>query len=253
MSIFTHFLTGFTPVISYLIFEAIFRKPASLYFLAPVLIIVVGAPVWLVGGRDFRKRFWIFVTSPLLLVISQLLFVIFLQGFWFKRFVVLILSVILGIFLENLYIYHYQPAKYQKYSLANIANYFNLIIIFLFNASLFLLVIFLQFPFWLTIILNIFSTIILTYQIFWFSQLAFARTWPYVLGLSLISAELFWVLSFLPISVYNQALIITLVYYLTVGISRNQLLGIDEKKVIKRYLGIVLVCLIIILLTAKLR
>lgn len=267
MSKFNHFLVGMAPVAMVLAFEGIFRKPANIYWLAVVLVALVFFTIWQLTGQKFSRRFWLFLAPPAILVISELLFILSLQGvgFWrtmilgfsivfdWRRTVIWGLTLILAVFLENIYVYHFQPDKYQKYSLANIANYFNLITLFLFNASLFLLLIFLQFPLWLAIILNFLATALLTYQTFWINRFKFDRSWSYIFCLPLISAELFWTASFLPLSIYNQALLIILAYYLMIGLARNNLLGILDKKVVGRYAGVAAGCLAVILLTAKYR
>ena len=68
---------------------------------------------------------------------------------------------------------------------------------------------------------------------------------------TLVLIEIFWSLSFLPTSIYVNAFIITVSYYLIAGIVRSRLLGVINSKIIKRYLFVGGACLILIVLTAR--
>ena len=246
-----HSLAIFCPLALILLTEAIFSYPASIYWLSPLLLALVAAAVWFLVGRKIKNKILTFYLPPIFLVSSTLLYTIFLQGQTLRRLIVILGGIVLAVFFENIYTYHFSQEKYQRYSLSNFSSYFNLIVIFLLNASLFSLIIFLQFPLWGAILINVIVTLLLAYQNLTVSRIEFIRSWPYILAISVISVEIFWAASFLPLSVYNQALILTIAHYLTAGISRNRLLGIFDRKIIIRYAVICLFCLLAILITAK--
>jgi len=67
----------------------------------------------------------------------------------------------------------------------------------------------------------------------------------------LIISEIFLTVSFLPSSIYVNGMLVTISYYMLSGLARNWLIGIKDKRVVKRYVVTSLSLLVLILLTAK--
>jgi len=242
-------------IISLIIFfslETIIRNPKQIYWQTPLLLMLLILGVWLLTGREFKKlRFWNFLITPFLLLLSGLSFIIFIESFWLKHILIATLAILLGVFLEATFLYFRLRPKYQAHSLENISNYLNLLIVFLVFSSFFSSIVFLEAAFWQLILPAAIICFLLSYQITEISDIAFYRSWPYIVIITLILVELFWAVNFLPTSIYVNSLILTLAYYLMMGLSRNWLLGIIDKRVTRRYLIISLSCFILILITAK--
>ena len=73
----------------------------------------------------------------------------------------------------------------------------------------------------------------------------------FVAVIGLITTEIFLVATYLPSSVYVNAVLVTLAYYNMTGLARNWLLEIKERRILKRYVIISAVTFLIILATAK--
>ncbi len=92
---------------------------------------------------------------------------------------------------------------------------------------------------------------VLFYQAIWINKITWLKSWSYILINSLVIAEFFLVISFLPTSFYVNGIILATVYYFILGLSRSYLLDKFEKKIIKKYIAVVLIVLIIVLGTAR--
>lgn len=191
------------------------------------------------------------ILTPVYLTAGGVLLLLVLEGRWFRQFVAFLLSLLLGVALEDLYLAFYQPRRHQASAPVNIASYLGLVTYFLFAAGLLWLMAFFMFPLWLAMLLLAGISMLLTYQALWAIGGSMLRGWPYVVVLPLISIELFWAVSFLPTSTYVGALALTAAYYISTGLSRNQLLGTLTRRVFLRYLVIGVCGLAVVLLTAK--
>lgn len=239
-------------IIIFILIEQIIVFPKQIYLLAFISLMILGLSIWqLIERSFFRPKFWQFVITPLLLLGSGLVFLIFLEDYLFRQFFVVILIVLIWVFLELTYLRFHRRLKYQVHSLENISTYINLITVFLSTSSFFGLVVFLAFPVWILVIIFTGLTMLLNYQIAYSSEAPLTSSWLYILAISLMMTEIFWAVSFLPTSIYVNGLVVTISYYLMSGLALNWLLGIQERKVVLRYLIISFVSLIIILITAK--
>ncbi len=237
---------------TFFLFELLINLPVSLYLVITFLNVEIFFLIFALTGRQFFKaRFWNFLIGPLIFINVGWLFLIFLESFWTQQFLVVILTALIWIFFETVFVYFYFRPKYQAHALENISSYLNLISIFLLFCSLFDLSIFLNYPAWLLSLIAFVVLALATYQIIWVSEISVLSNRRYIAIICLLSLEVFWAVRFLPTSVYVNSSIITIIYYLVSGVSRNWLSNIREPKVLRRYLIISLFSLIIILSTAK--
>lgn len=253
MILVNRFIPILCPLFIFIIFEIFFKKPFWIYWLFSLLIVAVAISVWKLIGRGLITvgARWNFLVAPLFLITSGLFFILFLENQILKHFLAIFLAVLLGLFLENIFIYIYRHDKYQVNSLENISSYLNLISTLFFNSGFFGLLIFLNIPVWLLILLILLVTFSLSYQTMWINKIVSEKSWIYILIICLILCELAWALSFLPTSFYVSGAVLSIAYYLVLGISRFYLLGNLDAKIVKRHLIISLIVLILILGTAR--
>jgi len=251
MKKFSHFFVWGTASLTFASFELLALKPQFHLYIAGFLLLLIPLTVWHLVGYNLKLKFWNFLISPLLLVASQFLFMIFLEGRMFWQVALAVLTIFLAIFLENIYIYFNRPLKYQTYSILNISSYLNLLIVFQFTVGFFWLIIFLGFSTWLATLLTLIYTTLLIYQVMWVADISIAKSGYFIFGIPLIMAEFFWAISFFPTSVYVNGIILTIIYYFLSGIARNHLLKILDKKVVWRYILISGLSLLVTLATAK--
>jgi len=198
-----------------------------------------------------KKYYWQFLISSVIFSLGILSFIVFIELRWIKISIIAVFAVLFGIYFENLYLNNFKPKKYQTYSLQNLSHYLNLISMFLLFSSFFGFFIFLQLTFWQLLLGVVVVTLVTIYQLMWISHVSINQSWIYMLIITLIIIEGFWVLAFLPTSIYVNGLLLATVYYLTVGLSLNKIINILNKTVIKRYVTIITVVIVITLLSAK--
>lgn len=252
MKIFNRIIPALSAIIIFVLLEKIFQAPKQIFWITFIAVIFSILSIWQLTDRKLLSRkFWQFIITPVLLLTSGILFLSFLEGIIIRQIFLVILVGAIWTYLEVIYLWlHFRP-KYQPHSLENISTHLNLLTIFLTASGLYSLIIFFGLSLWALIIIFAIISLLLTHQMVWVSGATFKSEWPYVLVISFAVLQVFVVVSFLPTSIYVNGLLVTLIYYVMTGISRNWLLDIKDKKVIQRYLIISSVFFILILLTAK--
>lgn len=252
MKIFNRIIPVLSAVIIFILLEKLLQTPKQIFWITFVIVSFSILSIWQLTDRKLlSKKFWQFIITPVLLLTSGILFFSFLEGVVVRQIFLLILVIAIWAYMEVVYLWlHFRP-KYQPHSLENISTHLNLITIFLTASGLYSLIVFFGFPTWALVIIFAIIASLLTHQMVWASGTTFKSEWPYVVVIGLITVQVFIATSFLPTSIYVNGLLVTLSYYVMTGISRNWLLGIKDKKVIKRYLVISGIFLVLILLTAK--
>lgn len=246
-----HSLTWITPLVTLFLFRVLFAHPQWIFWIAPLVFFIVFIAIWLISGRSHTLSFWQFLISPQLLITGEIIFLSIVEGRLLRSIAAIVLSIFLMVFMENLYVFWNQKDKYQKYSFVNISSYFNLIIIFMFASSFYWAKLFLGVSLWLSIPFMGAIALLVTYQMLAVGRFKIQENILYVAIISFILIEFFGAVYFLPTSIYINAAIVTLVYYVMAGIARNNLLKILDGKIIFRYVGIGSACLVLILATAK--
>jgi len=224
------------------------------------LVIVAGA-VWYLTGRSVqvsqiqgnlhRQEFWRFLISPGFFIFSVYLFLLIIESSFWRHFIIIAANLLLILILQNLFDRFYRASDYPVHSFESISGNINSLSLFLLIVSFGALITFLDMAVWQLALLLLFSVTLLTYQTMWLAGLAIRCFWLYLIIINLIVLEIFWVWQFLPNTFYVKALTVTIVYYLAVNLSRNQLLGLLNKKMLQRYLTVGAAVLILVLLTAQ--
>lgn len=245
-------ITFLTPVLVFAAFEILFIKTSLIWILAGAIQLILFIVIWQLTGRKLKSlQFWNFLITPHLFLLISWFFTIFLESRMLLHIVAVLSAVVIGIFLEETYVYFNLPKKYYPYSLENISNYINLITIFLLFSSLYSLIVFLNFSTWYLSVIVMTITFLLAYQTTWINKISFSKSWLFIIVITLLMTELFSVISFLPTSFYVNGIVLTVCYYIIVGLSRYFLLEQLESKSTKRYLVIGIVAIIIAIVTAQ--
>lgn len=241
------------PLLIFLFLEFFFLKPHYIYLIAFLLLSMVGAATWKIIGKGLvtGSARWLYLLTPIALLLSGVLFLLFLERTWAKHLLAASLSVLSGIFWENIFVYIYQHEKYQINSLENISNYLNLTSMFLFNSSLFGFFLFLNMPLWQLSLVALIFAFILTFQTIWINKIKPGAAWLSIMAICLIIFEMFWAVSFLPTAFYVNGLLIATIFYLTNNLMRLHLLDALNKKVVRRYLILCGAVIVLVLGTAK--
>jgi len=134
------FINRFTPLACalavFVLLESIIKSPRLIYAAAPLILFLVFLSLWQLTGQKLRNgKLWRFLITPFIFIAGSLLVLSFLEGFYLRQFLCLIAAVLLGIFLEMIYLWLHARPKYQPHALENISAHLNLLTVFLISSG----------------------------------------------------------------------------------------------------------------------
>ncbi|MCX6796502.1 MAG: hypothetical protein NTW06_03315, partial [Candidatus Falkowbacteria bacterium] len=159
--------------------------------------------------------------------------------------------VLIYFYLRLLYIYLVNFNLQKKESLENFSAYGNFLAFYFLSSFLYGIRAFLNFSVWPLMLIFLAAAVLIIYEIFWINSINLKVGSFYVLLLSLVLTELAWALTFLTLSFYILGLIITIGYYILIGLTKFYLKGQLDKKIIKLYLIFGFTSVLIVLLSAR--
>jgi len=181
-------------------------------------------------------QFWNFVLTPLLFLIASLGMIFFLEQSFTIWLIAGLSTALLLLYAEYVFQYIHLPATYQPYSLEYLSLLLNLLTVFFLSAVGFGLVLLVQISLGLVSIVALCCFIFLIYGTFWVSKAHESKMKPYTLGGSFLMTELFIAISFLPTSYFTSAALMTVLFYLFIGLTRAHVLRTLSTPMIKHYL-----------------
>lgn len=154
------------------------------------------------------------------------------------------------LFAEYIFQYTHLPSQYQPYSIEYLTLLLNVLTIFFLSSVAYGVHLLIQAPLWLLSAVFFLLSFFILYGTLWVSKADDRRSKPYALAGSILTTEFFVTLAFLPSSLYTNAALISLFFYLFLGLTRAQVHHKLTARVARRYLGIAAVLLLAILLSA---
>jgi len=221
-----------------------------LLFLA-VILLLIGLKV-IIKDKLLTKEYWYFSLTPVLLLLNSYLLCLFVQNSFLRQALLVFVVLTLMLYLENIFLYYYWPAKYQPYSIENISRNYNLISVFMFSVCLYGYLILLDIPIYLLSVILVLFIILVAKQSMWSNKIENAQSTIYIVILSIVIFEFFWALAFLPISFYVNGFVLTLIYYLLFEIFKDKLADNSlDRRLIVRVIIIFVVCLTAALISSR--
>lgn len=242
------------PLLNILGLELVFLVfPPLIYGVSIIMVLLTLFYIFDYTKENKEHRFALSVSS-ILFYAAHFLLLLFIEGKWMTHSFIMLISFTLFIFLYSIRDRYTQNQLKLNYALENIIGYLNLIIFFFSTIDILYLDLntnqkFIFFAFLLSTI-----TVLLTYSSLSVFHTLSLKIWLYLSVITLLIMEMFWATALLPISVYSKSVLLTLVYYVVLGISRHYLVfGIKEvsKRIVLRYITISLLGAIIVLLTTR--
>lgn len=227
----------------------LFKPAAWIYVIAGMaLFIALGM---IIPKKKFLswREFLHYIFNPVIFVWSAVLLLLFFENFYFRHFFVLGIGIYLFFYFENLFYFLISGNEESAHGFWRITNLMNVVSVFFLAAGLYGVKTFVQLPIWLVSV--VFSAFVgaLIYGAFGVIKPAPKEIIWDILIVSLIVAEFFVVLNFLPIGFYAGGAILGIIYYMIAGVLINFL----KKGAVpyKRYLIIGGTLLLLVILTAK--
>lgn len=201
--------------------------------IALISVIVLLASLILIGiGNPLASRLRF---APFLLIswLSTLVIFLFSDQAFVIWPLIIIITALNWIWLESLYLFWQRSRYYQPYSLQRIANYAYLIELFLFITAVIGIQTLLQVPLWQMLLLIMAVSIGIQYDFFLLHKLDKKESLIIALIGSIMAGELYLVLNLLPTHFYMYGIVISLFFYIWLGICKQVLRRKKDFKYIK--------------------
>ncbi|HBR80699.1 MAG: hypothetical protein UX09_C0046G0015 [Candidatus Uhrbacteria bacterium GW2011_GWE2_45_35] len=231
---------------------ALFWFPTQPFVVAGLALALLFILLSRLADWNFKKiDAWILLGIPFLLAVSSFFLLLFLEGNGMKILVITLATCLIWLFAENLFTYLHLPAAYQVNALEYLSLVVNVVSVYFFTTALFAVRLFLSAPLWKLVPFFALFVFALTAATFWVCKIEKEKVLVNSLGGTILFCELFVVFSFLPASFFSNAGLLTLFFYLFLGIVRSQLLEKLNKIVLRRYLVTVFIIALLIVWTAR--
>lgn len=194
-----------------------------------------------------------FVLLPFIYFISIVLVLLFIKGGFFRHFYIIGCSVLFWLLLYNIKkaANHLIILNIERSNLSYINDVVTLVSAFLVYSGVFGFYVFFNWPTWLLIFILTITTIFLSYQFFWFSNLFSTKTEFYILILGLIILEVSWVLSFWVAGFFVRGIVLFAIFYVFIGLTQHYFKNTLNKKVVGEHLFVSFLVILAVLMTAK--
>ncbi len=164
-----------------------------------------------------RFRFLLF---PLIFVLCSFLSLSFVEPKLGPFLIILLCSGLLWLWYESLYTFWQQPERYQAYTLQRLSLPLYVVGVFFLITALNGLYVYLQLKFWGAILFLVAAVLALFYDIFLLSQFERSEALIAAFGACLLTVEAYLALSYLPTQIYIEALLMAVVFYALVGVTK---------------------------------
>jgi len=217
-------------------------------FLAVILLLVFFLK-YIIDEKLLSSGFLSLIVLPVLLVLAAQFFILILSSVIIKHIIIIICSLLLVLYFDSLFLFYYRPDKYHPHSLENLSSFLNLLLFFLVAINLNALNIFLNLSLWTLSLILIAILSLLLLQAFWINKVKDKLKYLYLFIINIIIIEFFWGLSFLPTNFYVNSIILTILFYLTWGITKSKMNQKLDRRLIWRYLVIGCLLLFCVVMT----
>jgi hypothetical protein len=195
--------------------------------------------------------FWIFFATPVAFLMGSVFFFFFLEAFFVKWMIALLVTAVLWMYLENLFTFYYLPGAYQPYSLEYLSLSMYLLFVFFFASGMYAAQIFLSLPIIIPFLALFWIVLCASICMFWVSKVNAQISLPYAIIGAIGFSQLYVALGFLPVSFIVNAAALTLCYYVYLGLVRAHVLEELSALVVRRYIGFAGTALILIFATTS--
>jgi len=249
---FNKFIPLVTSLVLFIGWEIMIFSPKYFFIIVAVLMVSLIILLLRLNKFDFKsKDFWLLATPTLLLALFTTLFLLFLNYSIVKHIVIIVIAVVNYYFITYLYYFLCRITRYTPLSLESSSSYFNIITYLFLGVVVYGLINLLNLKIWYLAILLIVVTFILTYQFFWINKIHERQNFLISVLVAILLVEFFWSISFLPVSHFISGLSLAIIYYILTNILLLHFLEKFDKKILRRYLSVGLICIFVILLSAQ--
>ena len=247
------YIAAFTTLVSFLLI--LNTSFVNIYWLLAanlIPLIFLAAVLWYLGGPLSKKEKIHFISLVVFFVLGGFLFIFFNTILIWNYALAFLASLFVGFFTEHIFLYVWNPAAYEPYSIEYFSRALQYGILFLFSSFIFFIDIA---GFSQAIVIAAGSILALLSGVSFFltQKINLKEYRPLLAALFLIFAQIFTVISFFPFDPKVSALIMTIAFYVFTGIVRQKFHRTEVMSRVQGYIVIGIASISLLLLTARWR
>lgn len=198
-----------------------------------------------------RFVFWVFLLIPVFLLLSALLFFLFLESDSLKLIVALVVVLAMWLYSESIFTFYHLPSAYQAYTLEFLSLIVSILSAFFFTSGMYAMSLFMQLPVWIPALAVAAFIFFISMGVLWISKVAVQIALRFAIVGAVCLSQVYIVFSMLPTSFLSNAAGFAVILYTFLGLSRAEALDKLSKIVLVRYLAIGAALLLVIFATAR--
>jgi len=239
-------------VITLVFLEVFIYNPEMIYVSLVIICSGIFFCIWRLCKNSKKAKDWYyFLFLPITFLISAVAFSTLSGNRFLTHFIIILTSIFIYIYIRTVFNYLYKRFQYKNLSLENISSYGNFLAFFFMSATVFGLQSFLNITIWYTIIIIMVGSLLILMQMMWVNNVKSSERFVYLVLGAFVLVELAWSISYLPSNFLVSGFVLSVCYYMLIGLTRFHLLKELNKRIIKLYLGFGLSSILIVLLTAR--
>ncbi|MBI4714192.1 hypothetical protein HY771_03345 [Candidatus Uhrbacteria bacterium] len=196
-------------------------------------------------------QFWHFLGTPILYLLASFGMIFLFEQPTISLALAILSVLFLVLFSEYIFQFTHLTSQYQPYSIEYLTLLLNVLTIFFLSSVAYGVNLLVQTPLWALAPIFFLLSLFILYGTLWVSKVDEARSKPYAIAGSILTTEFFVTLAFLPSGLYTNAALITLFFYLFLGLTRAEVRHKLSKQVALRYLITSAILLILIVASAN--
>jgi hypothetical protein len=241
------------PIVAGGLMEILYFWPSMIYVVMALEIIL-----FLFTVRQFlrsgvkQEKWWNLLILPAVFSSSVIVFSIIVPKF-FAHPLFFVNVLFLYLYFRSVYrhLHSSSPAPDSYDSLRNLSAYGNFLAVYFVASSVYGFQAFLNARVWSLMLPLLVIFCLIVYQVFWSDKINSREGLFFILLAGFVLVELGWSISFLPLDYYILGLISAVFYYMMIGLTRFYLLGVLNKRTIKKYLILGFLSLTVVILSAR--
>jgi len=227
-------------------------NPLTAPWLLPLMCVTVCFLIWRLAEFRLREgQRWALTSTPMLFVLSASGLFLLAEDGTARLGIVIATTLLTFLYCEHLFRFVHVPAVYQAYGLQNMASVMIVLTFFFLTSVGEALATFVRPPLALLATSAFILIFIVTFNAFWTAKAPRDRSLTYALAGAILFTELFVAVSFFPTAFMTEGALLTILYYVYIGLSRAHVLAKLSRSVVRNYIGVAAIVLIALIATAS--
>lgn len=232
--------------------QVIVWQPALFMPAAGSIVAFSAGGLWLYNRfRRGSKSFWLLITPPAAIIMATTFFLLFLRYPWLQVLIAVGVTAALIGYLNALRAFLFHISSYRPLTLETYTLYFAIATYSMAAVVAFGVMNFLQVPAWQSALGAAAVTYGLSYQYLWINKIDEPHALFGSVLLAIVMVELLWAMSFFSVSHFVTGFSLTVIYYAVLNLSLLHFLETLEQKIMRLYIGIGILSVVAMLLSAK--